>query len=65
MITQNRTVETEIMNSYKYSSLCPECGGKMRPVESCCEGGYEYRWYECCRSNCQGQWLSKRRVALF
>ncbi len=39
--------------------LCPECGGTMAQVEKVRENGFSYIWYECTRSDCDGQWLQK------
>jgi len=42
---------------------CPECGDKMREVDRCNESGEEFIWYECCRGNCDGQWLRRKKLS--
>jgi len=39
--------------------FCPECGARMVEVDRRSEDGTLFVWYECSRSNCDGQWLEK------
>ena len=42
--------------------LCPQCGSSMAEVERINENGFSFVWYECTRTNCNGQWLEKRAI---
>jgi len=46
---------SELVNRH----LCPECGGAMAEVERVSENGFSFVWYECTRTDCDGQWLQK------
>ena len=40
--------------------LCPECGAEMKEIDRLIEGKRTYIWFECSRSDCDGQWLQKK-----
>ncbi len=39
--------------------ICPVCRSNMAIVDQRNECGSLFVWYECARSNCDGQWLKK------
>jgi predicted RNA-binding Zn-ribbon protein involved in translation (DUF1610 family) len=41
------------------SQFCPECGAQMTEVDRCRENGAFFVWYDCSRTDCDGQWLQK------
>ena len=38
---------------------CPECGASMNEVDRRNEKDTMFVWYDCSRSDCDGQWLAK------
>ena len=36
---------------------CPQCGGLMKESERREEGSITFVWFECIKTNCDGQWL--------
>lgn len=36
---------------------CPQCGGLMKEAERCKEGSIVYVWFECVKTECDGQWF--------
>ena len=40
--------------------LCPECNTAMVIVDRFEENGVMFTLYECCRTDCDGQWLQKK-----
>jgi len=45
--------------------ICPEYRASMAAVDQCEENGVLFRWYECTRDDCDGQWLEKDVLAWF
>jgi predicted RNA-binding Zn-ribbon protein involved in translation (DUF1610 family) len=41
------------------SQFCPECGARMTEADQCRENGVLFVWYDCIRTDCDGQWLQK------
>lgn len=39
--------------------LCPECGAIMNKVDQVKESRCIYTWFECSKTDCDGQWLQK------
>lgn len=39
--------------------MCPECGGPMVEIDRTRGNGISFVWYECKKSDCDGQWLKK------
>jgi rubredoxin len=42
-----------------HDRVCPECGFRMKKVDSAREAKFTFVWFECSRSQCDGQWLEK------
>ena len=40
--------------------ICPECNAAMVVVDRFEENGVLFTWYECSRTDCDGQWLQKK-----
>lgn len=58
------TVKTQkafyVERSYKTKHCyCPECRGLMSIANQFKENDVLFTWYECGRTNCDGQWLWK------
>ena len=45
--------------------MCPECGAVMNEVDHIDEGLYTFIWFECSKSDCNGQWLQKKPNSRF
>ncbi len=40
--------------------ICPQCNARMVIVDRFKENGVLFTWYECSRTDCDGQWLQKK-----
>jgi hypothetical protein len=45
--------------------LCPECGAIMDEVDCLDEGLYTFIWFECSKSDCNGQWVQRKPNSRF
>ncbi len=62
MLTVNsRTVIPQRMPMVE-TYRCPDCGTMMSEVERVIENNIVYVWYECTRTDCDGQWLQRNRL---
>ena len=43
--------------------LCPVCSSPMYESDRLHEGQYSFVWFECSKHGCNGQWLSRSKVA--
>jgi hypothetical protein len=62
LVGENNSVAKNLMSAGE--GFCPECGAIMHETARTCENGSLYIWYECKRSNCDGQWLHKSSATL-
>jgi len=61
------TAETETMRRFRMmvahkakQQICPQCNARMVIVDRFKENGVLFTWYECSRTDCDGQWLQKK-----
>jgi hypothetical protein len=59
MITKDLNKFSTKFQQVQIERFCPECNSQMIEVDRLNQNQALFVWYECSRSNCDGQWLQK------